>query len=571
MKRQNKKEKTNKKTLKNKAAIQYRMLKSYIIVIAISVVSSIVALAMLGFFSMQYKQFYNENYIVTSETWQARYAELSARKALLTAMVDQNLKVTKAEMTVASEQLEEMGAILVEMKKAYGGDLSKIDKMEEERQAALVVFDEMLKSTGYAQYETAYQIMKEKYTPIVDSIAIHLEEIAIEEEENAKKSMSTTTTLMMIANISVLLVLGVSIIVAMRLGRKIAKSISNPIQELEGAAKQLSEGNLNVQIAYNGKDELGKLADSMRASCSFMQEVIEDADSLLKEIAEGNFQAFTTKEHVYIGDFKGLLVSIRQLREQLRDTLTEINEASSQVSLGAEQLAGAAQSLAEGASDQAGAVEELTAMVNGVTDIAKNTVVITNESYEQAIQFKEEVKASQSEMSNLLDAMERIKETSGNIEKIIVEIEDIASQTNLLSLNASIEAARAGEAGRGFAVVADQIGKLANDCAQSSVNTKQLIQQAIDEVENGNMITNKTSETLEKVAEGIEALANSVQEINVKAADQADSISQVEIGIEQITTVIESNSSAAQETSATSQELSAQADRLQGLVGQFKL
>lgn len=571
MKRQNKKEKTNKKTLKNKAAIQYRMLKSYIIVIAISVVSSIVALAMLGFFGRQYKHFYDENYIVTSETWQARYAELSARKALLTAMVDQNLKVTKAEMTVASEQLEEMGAILVEMKKAYGGDLSKIDKMEEERQAALVVFDEMLKSTGYAQYETAYQIMKEKYTPIVDSIANHLEEIAIEEDENAKKSMSTTTTLMIIAIVSVLLVLGVSIIVAMRLGRKIAKSISNPVQELEGAAKQLSEGNLNVQIAYNGKDELGKLADSMRASCSFMQEVIEDADGLLKEIAEGNFQAYTTKEHVYIGDFKGLLVSIRQLREQLRNTLTEINEASSQVSLGAEQLAGAAQSLAEGASDQAGAVEELTAMVNGVTDIAKNTVVITNESYEQAIQFKEEVKASQSEMSNLLDAMERIKETSGNIEKIIVEIEDIASQTNLLSLNASIEAARAGEAGRGFAVVADQIGKLANDCAQSSINTKQLIQQAIDEVENGNMITNKTSETLEKVAEGIEALANSVQEINVKATDQADSISQVEIGIEQITTVIESNSSAAQETSATSQELSAQADRLQGLVGQFKL
>lgn len=571
MKRHNKKEKINKKAPKNKSAIQYRMLKSYIIVIAISVVSSIVALAMLGFFGTQYKQFYNENYIVTSETWQARYAEIAARKALLTAMVDQNLKVTKAEMAVAAEQLEEMGAILQEMKKSYSGDLSKIDKMEEERQAALVVFDEMMKNTGYAQYETASNIMKEKYTPIVDSISLHLEEIAIEEDTNAKKSMATATTLMVVANLAVLLVLGVSIIVAMRLGRKLAKSISSPIKELEGAAHQLEEGNLNVQIAYNGKDELGRLADSMRASCSFMQEVIEDADSLLKEIAEGNFQAYTTKEHVYIGDFKGLLVSIRQLREQLRDTLTEINEASSQVSLGAEQLAGAAQSLAEGASDQAGAVEELTAMVNSVTDIAKNTVVITNESYEQAIQFKEEVKASQSEMSNLLDAMERIKETSGNIEKIIVEIEDIASQTNLLSLNASIEAARAGEAGRGFAVVADQIGKLANDCAQSSINTKQLIQQAIDEVENGNMITNKTSETLEKVAEGIEALANSVQEINVKATDQADSISQVEIGIEQITTVIESNSSAAQETSATSQELSAQADRLQGLVGQFKL
>ena len=571
MKRHNKKEKTNKKTPKNKAAIQYRMLRSYIIVIAISVVSSIVALVMLGFFGKQYEHFYEENYTVTNETWQARNAELTARSALLTGMVAQELTVTREQMSITKAQLDEMGNILVEMRKAYSGDLTKIDKIEEERQAALVVLDEILESTGYAQYEKACTIIDEKYTPIVDSIAQHLAEIAAEEDVNAKKSMQTVTALMTVANIVVLLVLGVSIIVAMRLGTKIAKSISTPVKELENAAKKLSEGNLSVQITYQGQDELGNLADSMRASCSFMQEVIEDADGLLEEIAAGNFQAYTAKENVYIGDFKGLLVSIRRLREQLRNTLTEINEASAQVSLGAEQLAGAAQSLAEGASDQAGAVEELTAMVNGVTDIAKNTVVITNESYDQAIRFKDEVKESRNEMGKLLSAMERIKETSGNIEKIIVEIEDIASQTNLLSLNASIEAARAGEAGRGFAVVADQIGKLANDCAQSSVHTKELIQQAITEVENGNEITNKTSETLDKVAEGIDVLANSVQDINVKAADQADSISQIEIGIEQITTVIENNSSAAQETSATSQELSAQADRLQGLVGQFKL
>lgn len=561
----------NKNNKKSKSAIQHRMIKSYIVVIAVSIVSSVVALVMLLAFGNQYKKFYNENYYITNQTWQARYAQLSARCSLLSAMLDKDLKITRSEMKAATAQLEEMSRLLSEMKAAYSGDKSVIELIEEDTLSAMEVVQVMLEDTTFAQYDKAYATMKEKYTPMVDDIASHLEEIAIEEDTSAVNSMNAVNFILLAAILIVVIILGVSIIVALRLGRKIAKSISTPVQELEKAAMHLSEGNLKVQISYQSEDELGNLAESMRQSCAFMQEVIEDTDSLLKEIAAGNFQAYTKKEDVYIGDFKGLLVSIRQLREQLRDTLSEINEASSQVALGAEQLSGGAQSLAEGASDQAGAVEELTAMVNGVTDIAKNTVVITNHSYAQAMEFKKEVENSQYEMSHLLNAMERIKETSGNIEKIIVEIEDIASQTNLLSLNASIEAARAGEAGRGFAVVADQIGKLANDCAISSVNTKKMIQEAIAEVEVGNEITNRTSITLGKIASGIDILADSVQEVNVKATDQADSISQVEIGIEQITSVIENNSSAAQETSATSQELSAQAERLQGLVSQFKL
>ena len=554
-----------------KNGIKKRLLKSYGIVIALSVVASVVALIILLNVGNQFSNFYNENYQVTVETWDARYAQLSARSALLSAMVDEDLKVTREQMAEATKQLDAMGNILQEMRKSYTGDVSAIDKIEEDRLAAMEYIDDMLEQVAYGQNAKAYGIMKESYVPRVNDIAGLLDEIADKEEADAQKKVAYVKAVLGVVIAVIIIILVVCVVVAMRLGVKIAKSISVPANEIEGAAKKLSEGDLNIDIAYRAEDELGRLAESMRASCEFMREVITDTDYLLHEIASGNFRVESNHEDVYIGDFKGLLGSIRQLKNQLSSTLTEINESSVQVAMGAEQMAQGAQSLAEGATDQAGAVQELTAMVNGVSELAQKTVVTTKDSYNQAMQFKQEIENGQHEMDNLLAAMERISETSTQIEKIIAEIEDIASQTNLLSLNASIEAARAGEAGRGFAVVADQIGKLAADSAQSAVNTKKMIQQALEEIEKGNEITNRTSETMGKVAAGIDILADSVQEVNGRATDQAESINQVELGIEQISTVIESNSAAAEETSATSEELSAQADRLKGLVEQFTL
>ncbi len=554
-----------------KNGIKKRLLKSYGIVIALSVVASFVALIILLNVGSQFSKFYNENYQVTVETWDARYAQLSARSALLSAMLDEDLKVTREQMAEATSQLEAMGDILQEMRKSYTGDISAIDKIDEDRLAAMEYIDDMLEQVAYGQNAKAYAIMKESYVPRVNDIAGLLDEIADKEEADAQKKVAFVKAVLGIVIVVIIIILVVCVVVAMRLGVKIAKSISVPANEIEGAAKKLSEGDLNIDIAYRAEDELGRLAESMRASCEFMREVITDTDYLLHEIASGNFRVESNHEEVYIGDFKGLLGSIHQLKNQLSSTLTEINESSVQVAMGAEQMAQGAQSLAEGATDQAGAVQELTAMVNGVSELAQKTVVTTKDSYSQAMQFKQEIENGQHEMDNLLAAMERISETSTQIEKIIAEIEDIASQTNLLSLNASIEAARAGEAGRGFAVVADQIGKLAADSAQSAVNTKKMIQQALEEIEKGNEITNRTSETMGKVAAGIDILADSVQEVNGRATDQAESINQVELGIEQISTVIESNSAAAEETSATSEELSAQADRLKGLVEQFTL
>ena len=271
------------------------------------------------------------------------------------------------------------------------------------------------------------------------------------------------------------------------------------------------------------------------------------------------------------GDFKALDVAIVQITDSLSQTLGQIREASEQVALGSAQMAESAQSLAEGATDQAGAVEELTATIQNITEAVVGSSEKADESHRNAEAFEIEAEKSNEDIKSLNQAMERINDTSKEIAKIIAAIEDIASQTNLLSLNASIEAARAGEAGKGFAVVADQIGKLAADSAASAINTKRLIENSIQEIEHGNEITTKATAAIESVIGGIKMLAESTKEISELSVSQADAMKQLEMGVEQIAEVIQSNSAAAEETSATSEELSAQSTSLEDLVGQFKL
>ena len=232
--------------------------------------------------------------------------------------------------------------------------------------------------------------------------------------------------------------------------------------------------------------------------------IIKDSGRMLNEMSDGNFAIDTECEEVYTGAFTDLLTGIRKMNEEIATTVRGVDDASGQVLTGSTNLAEAAQSLAEGATDQAASGEEMQATINELTSGIKTTAEELGTAYDEAYKYAEIAEGSRGDMEVLVQAMSRINETSEKIGAIITQIEDIASQTNLLSLNASIEAARAGEAGKGFAVVADEIRALSEESAKSAGNIQNILK----------WLTDTTRQVDDEITQGTNAAAESVDTID---------------------------------------------------------
>lgn len=370
----------------------------------------------------------------------------------------------------------------------------------------------------------------------------------------------------------VLVIIGGSIMTSKRIGAKIADQIEKPVADLAERLKKFAQGDLDSPFPeQNNEDEIAFMNDVAKEMAANLNLIISDLSRLMSLMADGNFAISTEIEDKYVGKFVELLESIRNMNRKMDSTLRHVEESAEQVTAGSENLAQSAQDLAEGATEQAGAVEQLQATMSTITEQVADTVNNLNDTSRKAESYAKSADSSKTDMRELMEAMQRISETSKKIENIISDIESIASQTNLLSLNAAIEAARAGEAGKGFAVVAEQIRMLADESAKSAVDTRTLIEGALNEIEEGNQVAQKAADSMETVVQGINDISDTSKMLSENSNQQIAALREAEKGIEQISEVVQSNSAASEECSATSEELSAQAEAMNEMTAQFVL
>lgn len=552
--------------------LKFRLLLSYAMVIAICLSASIAALFMLNRIGDNLSSFYRNNYTVTINVWLAKREMQAARGDILNAILESDVEESAEYIDKAKESLRNMRATFPVIRNSFKGDIAMVDRVDKRLQEAIVYRDKVFALVETGKTDEAYEVMKSSYIPVLNQMADLLQQIADVAAHNAQDMVKEGEYAQASAITVIMIIMTFSIVSAALLGIYISNSIRKPVKEIEDAAQQLANGQLDgVCVSYTSRDELGKMSDSIRDLISYQKTIIEDISDILGDMSEGNFKVQSNVNEYYMGHYDRILVSMWGLRDKLSDTLWRISQSARQVANGSEQVSSGAQILAIGAEEQADSIEKLAIAVNEISEQVWVTKENADKARNQTDRAGAQVSESNQQMQEMISAMNIISERSDEIYKIVKTIQDIAFETNLLALNASVEAARVGELGTGFAVIAREIRSLADKTAMASKNTTALIKESVAAVKNGEKVAHTAADSLLQVIECTKQVIFMVDRIASATENQHKSISNITAEVRQVSDVVQNNASISEELAAASEELSTQTQMLDHMIGQFQL
>ncbi len=341
-----------------------------------------------------------------------------------------------------------------------------------------------------------------------------------------------------------------------------ARGLSQPISQVVHILQEMTRGHISQRLNLNRSDEIGVMAATMDEFAESLEHELVDS---MQRLAQGDltFEIHPADEHDVI---RGALKS---MEEDLNDMVSKIQISGEQINSGASQVADASQSLSQGATESASSLEQISASINELASQTNLNADNAGQAAKLSTEASHAANRGNQSMNQLVSAMADINESSQSISKIIKVIDEIAFQTNLLALNAAVEAARAGQHGKGFAVVAEEVRNLAARSAKAASETTELIEGSVIKAQNGAEIAEETAKVLDEIVTHSTEVSNLIDEIAASSKEQAQGISQVNIGISQIDDVTQQNTANAEEGAAAAEQLSSQANLLRQMLSHF--